>query len=629
MLSKLRQGPGRKVSPPRTLKYSSKHVVTPVPAARAAGDAAFPASGNFHETGDQQLRQWFRWAFGRMSHSDVVDLASARKRRERRKLGTVCSGTDSPVLIIRHMEAAALDFFKDRGVQVQHCFAAEADERKQAFLMGVFDHGMDALFQDACELGAGRPTAADVISGEQKPIAAVQDLIGGFPCVDTSTLSSSRRMTTVRDGSFRTGKVFRSMVDYAASDLGNDLDGLIAENVLGLITPPKGSDENGKPHHSNLDYCILYLETDGDFFVIVFKLAPSFFGYPVSRPRLWFICIPMPILRAARVHREEAVAALCELVSSFLVGDVERDLDEFLLPDDHPMIQNLLGTAAVKQATRAATQKAIAAKSFSSSSTSHPTRRGTAWPQKHAAHSDVSGLDYWEPWASELEASLYPGLADLTDRQQDLLRLSGVKIPDCKKTINVGMSLGYARPKADKSTIVTPKCELWLAHRVRMMAGIESLALQGIHYGNAQSKLDIYDDSLLKDLGGNAFMSLCCGVCVLSKDIFVARCLARAESVMHAANSMPSMVAPSLNLDNLDDVLSFDIGDTAGGAGASAEEGMQQSGEGVKIFKRKFTLDFPGSEPVSASAVCSSEGPTFKRSFTLCFPEGESSSSSH
>ncbi len=139
------------------------------------------------------------------------------------------------------------------------------------------------------------------------------------------------------------------------------------------------------------------------------------------------------------------------------------------------------------------------------------------------------------------------------------MRLDNVKIPDRKKTINVSQLLGRTKANEDTSVIVTPDCELWLGHRVRMMAGVEALALQGVHYGDAQSKPGHYADHLLKDLGGTATMSLCCGVRVLINDIFVARCNARAMSATQVANSTPPTVSGVAQpmASTLDDVLEF------------------------------------------------------------------------
>ena len=83
---------------------------------------------------------------------------------------------------------------------------------------------------------------------------------------DVSKLNPHRanNMTVIRDGSKRTGLVYVSLMKFLAKEpaaplhadsFRGGMQGLLLENVLGLIEPPKGLDpETGERFLSNLDY---------------------------------------------------------------------------------------------------------------------------------------------------------------------------------------------------------------------------------------------------------------------------------------------------------------------------------------------------------------------------------------
>ena len=114
---------------------------------------------------------------------------------------------------------------------------------------------------------------------------------------------------------------------------------------MGLMTVYKDS------AFSNLDYCVAALEEIG-MFVFVAKLNPAMFGVPVTRDRLYLLCIPLETLEKAGINEPQADQILQHLLDP-LVTEKMRDFDDYLLPDSHPAIAMLRSEAALMLEPRA------------------------------------------------------------------------------------------------------------------------------------------------------------------------------------------------------------------------------------------------------------------------------------
>jgi hypothetical protein len=76
----------------------------------------------------------------------------------------------------------------------------------------------------------------------------------------------------------------------------------------------------------------------------------------------------------------------------------------------------------------------------------------------------------------------------------------------------------------------TPDSVIYLGHRCRLLHGLESFALQGVHYGGRQHFLRSYESSFLQNLRGNAFMSLRFAAVLTVKEVLLSRCTYERES---------------------------------------------------------------------------------------------------
>ena len=219
------------------------------------------------------------------------------------------------------------------------------------------------LFQDtehlACGPGYDHEAPDDLNETSESPVPACAELFLGFPCVDVSKLNpnSAKNAWVVKDSAKRTGAVFCDAMDYVHGVLldqdeqaleWNDctaFKGMILENVMGLRDPPKGiNPETCENWRSNLDYVNLRIQKLRHF-MVAFSLTPSQFTMPVSRHRLWMICLPEILLEHSGLSFEDAKAYALQTMNRLCAKQV-RPLDDFLLDESSPFVKNELLRAA-------------------------------------------------------------------------------------------------------------------------------------------------------------------------------------------------------------------------------------------------------------------------------------------
>lgn len=206
-------------------------------------------------------------------------------------VGTMCSGSDSPILGLEALEQAVAESFADPRLTgcMKHAFSVEANPRKREFIAALFPN-VPHIFVDTMQMGA--PTAVDVRAPRvgqgpgRSPVPGADICIAGFPCQDVSRLNESRSSSinrqTIRSGTLRTGTCFWGIVQWARTC---NCKLLILENVRGLADRRPGS-----TGPSNLHACLKALSEAG-FVSRAYLLSPALFGWPQSRPRFWILCI--------------------------------------------------------------------------------------------------------------------------------------------------------------------------------------------------------------------------------------------------------------------------------------------------------------------------------------------------
>ena len=93
-------------------------------------------------------------------------------------LGTACSGTDSPVFVLRAIA-------KTIGAHVKHNFSCEREKAKQSWIKTACDIDNDfQLFDDITEIGCERAT--NVITGDMELVPTSTIFVAGFSCKSVS-----------------------------------------------------------------------------------------------------------------------------------------------------------------------------------------------------------------------------------------------------------------------------------------------------------------------------------------------------------------------------------------------------------------------------------------------------------
>ena len=169
-------------------------------------------------TPDQQKTQFL----------EAVAQATAEGRPVR--VGTACSGTDSPVAVFTAL-AASLP-----GLQIEHTFSCEYHKGKREWIRDNFPR-LPALFGDIGELGTGR--AFDYITGQARPVPAVDIFVTGFVCKSISSQNNSRGQfaNCIREASGLTGVTFQGTLNYVKAFRPAIV---ILENVNGLTKKARG-----------------------------------------------------------------------------------------------------------------------------------------------------------------------------------------------------------------------------------------------------------------------------------------------------------------------------------------------------------------------------------------------------
>jgi DNA-cytosine methyltransferase len=143
------------------------------------------------------------------------------------RVGTLCSGTDAPVPVMRHLANALRG-----GIVIEHTFSCESDPRKQEWIKQNFPD-LKYLFGDVTVLGRKNGKALNVLTGKQVRVPAVHVVIAGFVCKSVSSENNERRNHSecIKHGTGDTGETFRGVRNYVMRAKPHVV---ICENVQGL-----------------------------------------------------------------------------------------------------------------------------------------------------------------------------------------------------------------------------------------------------------------------------------------------------------------------------------------------------------------------------------------------------------
>ena len=384
-----------------------------------------------------------------------------------------CSGTECPAFVFR---AIALALAQAGLVQVGsfvHDFSAEMNPDKRDFIRKV--HGEHVIFGDLFDVS--RAEALDTVSRSLVTLSRFLGLgmfICGFSCKGASSLNTAMLADTsvhniVEEMVSSTGLTFWATL-LAIDRLRPRC--FILENVLGLL-------RNGgalSVQHA--------LRTKG-YVVAMVQLTPAMFGFPNTRPRVFFLGLRMDLCFRQPPQRVEAM--IIDAVMRQAEMQPKLAVDDVILPEDSPVIEDRrqkMAEELLQPKKRRRNEKTEMAK----------------WPQKHRA------LGICSPsckWALDTHGEDFPEYGLLPARQQEMLDFIGISFPDARPTV-VGISQSnVSHGQEDSAPTITPCGDFWITHRARRLIGQECLHMQGIFISPEQAAE--FPDTLLRDLAGNSF----------------------------------------------------------------------------------------------------------------------------
>mmetsp|Transcript_43589 Transcript_43589/g.81366 ORF Transcript_43589/g.81366 Transcript_43589/m.81366 type:complete len:449 (+) Transcript_43589:68-1414(+) len=161
-------------------------------------------------------------------------VSSAASEGRPLRVGTMCSGTDSPVVVFNKLSKAL------RGLNIEHTFSCEYNPAKQEWIKANFPN-LEYLFGDVNELKTG--FAFNHVDGEKVRVPAVDIVIAGFVCKSVSTENNDREKfaNCIQEACGQTGETFNGVIGYVRKYKPSLV---ICENVKGLTMRTKDSAGN-------------------------------------------------------------------------------------------------------------------------------------------------------------------------------------------------------------------------------------------------------------------------------------------------------------------------------------------------------------------------------------------------
>jgi site-specific DNA-cytosine methylase len=390
------------------------------------------------------------------------------------RIGTVCSGTDAPILALEHLIAVLNNDNCDCKIQMDHVFSCENVKFKRDFIMETT--GPPLLFSDVTELASGRGVCHDGTTRDVPRDFHV--LIAGTECVDFSSLSTSPKGLK---GGGRSDVTFWSTHELAKK---------CKPAIVMLENVKKCPAEEMEKAFRDIGYVAAHT-----------KVCTSDFLLPQSRSRAYFVFLHSEKARfVSPCTKDDWISTMERLGSkrTLLKNDKVLDWTDFLIGD--------------RAKRKDAKKKGGRSKPLSESLDSKWLAEIRAIEKKEGL--TPYGANNGRPYSDA--AKNFPAIASLPDRAKMRLDVQ------CKRAMKAGIdplavpllwnpaqqlrftdsgvsSDGKPRTIAP---CVTPKHEWIVSNRKGPLTGAEALALQGISV--PKKVLSQFDCGQLRDLAGNA-----------------------------------------------------------------------------------------------------------------------------
>ncbi|KAG8830660.1 hypothetical protein FRC17_004520 [Serendipita sp. 399] len=424
---------------------------------------------------------------------DVAELLQQHKDRNgaNRKLrvGTMCSGTESPLLALQMIsESMELDEkMEGKNLEVEHIFSCEIEPYKQAYIERNFRPPI--LFRDVTELGGKEATTA---YGALVPVPGNIDmLIAGTSCVDYSNLNIHQKAI---DEGGESGNTFYGMLSYVKN---HRPPIIILENVCSAPWDKICREFEDIGYHARW----LRLDTKG-------------FYIPHTRTRGYLLAVEARRTkqRGATVNVKQIPDDWIDGMKTYMQRPASCTLDAFLLPTDDPRIHEGRQRLAIEAKNSAERRKKEV--DWARCEQRHARARaeealGNKRPlTKWEEGGTYCFLDHiWEDWCSEA-----------VHRVKDLMDISHLRAArrgidtSYKTTVwnlsqNVDRQIGSGR--LGIAPCLTPTIIAYVTNRGGPLVGVEALGLQGLPVDRLLLTRETQDQ--LADLAGNAMSTTVVG----------------------------------------------------------------------------------------------------------------------
>jgi hypothetical protein len=159
----------------------------------------------FHTQGSELITKFVLEMLEKVGQEMVGDLKANLLWGGARRVGALCSGTDSPMIgygaVQQAMNTLGCNW------SFAHVFACDKSPTPQSFIKTLWKDSLTHLFVECGEVASAKVGRGLLSASGVSDIPAVDDVIAGFPCQDVSSLRRSKQLnaSVVKDGQKRTG----------------------------------------------------------------------------------------------------------------------------------------------------------------------------------------------------------------------------------------------------------------------------------------------------------------------------------------------------------------------------------------------------------------------------------------
>ncbi|KAE9990764.1 hypothetical protein EG327_000997 [Venturia inaequalis] len=454
--------------------------------------------------------------------SKGLDQAIGHLKGGALKVGTMCSGTEAPLLALRLVQQCLRDDLNVDSLEVDHIFSAEIEAFKQAYIERNFHPNL--LLRDITELYIDQNKQMKGTTAYGAEVDVPRDihvLVAGSSCVDFSTLNTAQ----VNGFGERKGEsedTFMAVLKYtqwARPPI------VILENV--------DKDEAWKEFTRHFDKIGYSTE--------IVKVDTKDYYLPQTRVRRYMLCLDKKVYKSAK---SQELAKWRGLMTEFK-RRASSSLPIFLLSEDDPRHVALL------------TKSQGSSRDTGGMNTSWEACRG-----RHLAVRLEDRLGHKKPVMMVLpEHCDVRWIQRRVDRETDVIEICYLKrakdlIDSRFKTRVIDLSQNIERvdnAPLGISGCLTPSGIPYLTDRAGPLTGLHALQLQGIPIEELIFTSET--DAELRDLAGNAMSSTIVGCAILGALIVAADKLTVPKTLTSKSDSaemIRDQIATSCDLEKLD-----------------------------------------------------------------------------